>query len=110
MKAGDYTVHFLIQKAKDLEIDAESVMNVIVEVEVTGGKKETTKVFNDVTNTTVVNFDSHVFVELMGKSVAELEQTKICIRLQEKGYFKNELIGQVEMDLTFIYNLENHTK
>jgi len=26
MKAGDYTVHFLIQKAKDLEIDPEDVM------------------------------------------------------------------------------------
>ena len=103
-------VHFLIQKAKDLEIDSETVMNVLVEVDIVGGKKEQTKVFNDVTNTTIVNFDSHVFVELMGKSVSELEQTKICIRLQEKGYFKNALIGQVELDLTFLYNLENHTK
>ena len=109
MKAGDYTVHLLIQKAKDLEIDAEAVMNVLVEVNIIGGKQERTKVFNDVTNTTVVNFDSHIFVELMGKSVAELEGTKIQIKLQEKGYFKNEMIGQVEMDLTYIYNLENHT-
>jgi len=51
-----------------------------------------------------------VFVELMGQSVAELEQTKITIKLQEKGFLNNSLIGQVELDLTFIYNLENHTK
>ena len=36
MKPGDYTLHLLIQKAKDLEIDAEDVMNVVVEVEVQG--------------------------------------------------------------------------
>ena len=34
MKAGDYTLHLLIQKAKDLEIDCEDVMNVVCEVTV----------------------------------------------------------------------------
>jgi len=34
MKPGDYTIHLLIQKAKDLEIDDEDVLNVVVEVEV----------------------------------------------------------------------------
>ena len=109
MKAGDYTAHFLIQKAKDLEIDPESVMNVICEVQVQS-KKEVTKEMKDVTNTTVVNFDSHIFVELMGQTVAELEQTKITIKLQEKGFFKNSMIGQVELDLSFLYNLEGHTQ
>lgn len=28
MQAGDYTLHLLIQKAKDLEIDSEDAMNV----------------------------------------------------------------------------------
>lgn len=109
MKAGDYTVHLLIQKAKDLEIDAEDVMDIICEVTVQTNK-EVTKEIKDVTSTTVLNFDSHIFIELMGQSVAELEQTKILIKLQQKGFFKTSLIGQVELDLTFIYNLENHTK
>ena len=34
MKPGDYTLHLLIQKAKDLEIDDEDSINVVVEVEV----------------------------------------------------------------------------
>lgn len=34
MKPGDYTIHLLIQKAKDLEIDEEDVLNVVCEVQV----------------------------------------------------------------------------
>ena len=85
MKAGDYTVHLLIQKAKDLQIDAEAFENVFVEVSIIGGSQESTKVLNDLTSTTFVNFDSHMFFKLMGKSVAELEATKIQIKLQDKG-------------------------
>ena len=109
IKPGDYTVHLLLQKAKDLAIDSEEALNVVCEVTVQD-KRETTKVINDVTSTSVVNLDSHVFFELMGQSVSELENTKILIKLCSKGFFKTELIGQVELDLTFIYNLENHTK
>ena len=105
IKPGDYTVHLLLQKAKDLSIDADDAMNVVCEVTVQD-KKETTKVMENVTSTTIVNFDSHVFIELMGQSVAELEQTKILIKLQEKGFFNTALIGQVELDLTFLYNLD----
>ena len=108
MKPGDYTLHLLIQKAKDLDIDDEDAMNVLCEVTVQT-TKETTKEIKDVTSTTVVNFDSHIFIELMQQSVAQLEQTKILIKILSKGIFKNALIGQVELDLTFIYNLENHT-
>ena len=64
MKPGDYTLHLLIQKAKDLDIDDEDAMNVLCEVTVQT-TKETTKEVKDVTSTTVVNFDSHVFIELM---------------------------------------------
>ena len=32
MQAGDYTLHLLIQKAKDLDIDSEDAMNVVCEV------------------------------------------------------------------------------
>ena len=62
----------------------------------------------DVTNTTVVTMDGHIFIELLNQSVAELETTKILIKLLAKGFFKTELIGQLELDLTYIYNLENH--
>ena len=47
-------------------------MNVLCEVSIQS-KNETTKEIKDVTSTTVVNFDSHIFVELMGQTVAELE-------------------------------------
>ena len=72
-------------------------------------QKQTTKEFMDVTNTTVLTLDGHIFIELMNQSVAELETTKIMIKLMQKGFFKTALIGQLELDLTYIYNLENHT-
>lgn len=109
IKPGDYTIHLLIQKSKDLAIDAEDAMNVVCEVTVQD-KKEVSKVVENVTSTTIVNFESHIFIELMGQTVAQLEQSKIMIKLQEKGFFNTALIGQVELDLTYVYNLENHTK
>lgn len=80
----------------------------MVEVQVQD-QKQTTKEFMDVTNTTVLTLDGHIFIELMNQSVAELETTKIMIKLMQKGFFKTALIGQLELDLTYIYNLENHT-
>ena len=65
MKPGDYTLHLLIQKAKDLDFgegDGEST-SVVCEVNVQD-QKESTKVMENVSATTVVNFDSHVFIEL----------------------------------------------
>ena len=34
MQKGDYTIHLLLQKGKDLDIPAEEVMNIMVEVQV----------------------------------------------------------------------------
>ena len=34
MPKGDYTIHLLLQKGKDLDIPAEETMNVLVEVQV----------------------------------------------------------------------------
>ena len=69
MKPGDYTIHLLIQKAKDLNISEEGTINVIVEVEVQG-KKEISKEIKEVSATTVCNFGSHIFFELFKQSVA----------------------------------------
>ena len=111
MKPGDYTLHMLIQKVKDLDFgeDNDNANKVVVEIEVQR-KTETSKVIENVTSTSVVDLDHHVFFELLGQSVADLDQTKILIKVLKKGYFKANLIGQVELDLTYIYNLDNHTK
>jgi len=66
-------------------------------------------VFENVTATTVLNVDTHIFVELMKQSVNDLEGTKILIKLSTHGYFKASLIGQIELDLTYLYNLNRHT-
>ena len=72
MKPGDYTLHLLFQKAKDLEIDSEQAMDVVIEVEVQG-QKETSNIVKNVTSTSICNFNHHVFIEMFKKTVAQLE-------------------------------------
>jgi hypothetical protein len=56
-----------------------------------------------------VEFNSHIFIELKNMTVQDLEQTRITIRLMEKSYFKNAMIGCFEFDFTHIYFMERHT-
>lgn len=72
MNPGDYTIHLFFQKAKDLEIDAEDAINVNIEVEVQS-QKEISNVIKNVTSSTICNFNHHIFIELFGQSVAQLE-------------------------------------
>lgn len=68
IKPGDYTVHFLIQKAKEINIEEGETKDIFVQIEI-GSAKEISSTKNEVTNVTVCNFDSHIFVELKGQSV-----------------------------------------
>jgi hypothetical protein len=38
----------------------------------------------------------------------EAEQAKIVIRLMDKGFLKDSLIGEFEFDMSFIYLQDNH--
>lgn len=38
----------------------------------------------------------------------EVEGAKISIRLLDKGYFKDALIGAYEFDLAYVYMMKNH--
>ena len=38
----------------------------------------------------------------------EVEEAKISIRLLDKGYFKDALIGAYEFDLAYIYMMKDH--
>jgi hypothetical protein len=40
--------------------------------------------------------------------VEEIEQAKISIRLLDKGYFKDAVIGCYEFDVAYIYFMKDH--
>lgn len=39
----------------------------------------------------------------------EIEQAKISIKLLDKGYFKDALVGIYEFDVAFVYFMKQHT-
>jgi hypothetical protein len=49
-----------------------------------------------------------LFFEPKNKEVEELEQAKVEIKLMDKGYFKDALIGFYEFDLSYLYQMKDH--
>jgi C2 domain len=102
MLRGDYMIHVLIEQAKDIKIDAEDTVDPIVEVKCLG-KRKFTKALKDINNTSVAIWNEHIFFEPKNKETEELERGKIEIKLMDKGYFKDGLIGFYEFDLSYLY-------
>jgi hypothetical protein len=74
-----------------------------------GNIKKFTPVQSSVTATSNVSFMNHIFVDLQQQSVAQLETTKISIKLMEKGVFKEAIFGLFEFDFSYVYNMEDRT-
>ena len=49
-----------------------------------------------------------MFAEPRGVDKKEAEDSKIKLKLLDKGFFKDDLIGEFEFDLSFIYFMKNH--
>ena len=108
LKPGDYSVHILIEAAKEIQVPEGEACDVMVEAKV-GKVKKYTPTKSSVTATSNVSFMDHIFVDLQKQSVADLEATKISIKLMEKGTFKDAIFGLFEFDFSYIYNMENRT-
>ena len=50
----------------------------------------------------------HIFLEQSYVEKKEAEDGKILIKLLDKGFLKNGLIGQFEFDLSYIYFMKDH--
>ena len=48
-------------------------------------------------------------MELQNKTVDDLENTRVGVKLMEKGVFKEAIFGLFEFDFSYVYNMENHT-
>ena len=63
LKAGDYSVHILIEAAKEIQVPEGEACDVMVEAKV-GKVKKYTPVKSSVTATSNVSFMDHIFVDL----------------------------------------------
>ena len=62
LTAGDYTIHFLIQKTKELAISEGSTATVIVELEI-GKDHEFTKPYPEQSSSSETIMMDHIFIE-----------------------------------------------
>lgn len=108
MKRGDYMIHILVEQAKNLLIDAGATVDPIVEIACLGQKKYTTAQ-EGIDNTTTAIWEEHIFFEPKNMEAAKMESGKIEIKLLDKGFFKDELIGYYEFDLSYIYLMKDHS-
>lgn len=55
-----------------------------------------------------VNWSEHIFLEPKNIEKQAAEEAQISIRLMDKGFFKDQLIGSFEFDMSFIYFKKDH--
>ncbi len=106
-KRGDYTVHILIQKTKEIACPPSSTVDPLFEIQ-SLGKKQYSSAKSKIGSLTEVVWSEHVFIEQKDVTKQQAESGKILIKLLDKGLFKNEIIGQFEFDLSYIYLMDKH--
>lgn len=72
------------------------------------GQKTFSSAKDDVGGIGEIIWDEHLFLEPKQVSPKDAEDAKIEIRLMDKGMFKDALIGQFDLDLTFVYLKPDH--
>ena len=107
MARGDYMIHIMVEQAKDLDIPEGDVIDPIVEINCLGERKFT-KALDDINNTALAIWNEHIFFEPKNVEEEKLNKGKIEIKLMDKGFFKDALIGYYEFDLNSIYLREDH--
>jgi hypothetical protein len=55
-----------------------------------------------------VTYSEHLFLEPRGVDKKDADDAKIMIKLVDKGMFKDALIGQFELDMSFVYLRDEH--
>ena len=108
MKAGDYTVHILVQNARQLIADGDDTCDPVVEFKINDVSGKTSKK-TDVTRSATVKFNEHIFLELKGLTTEDAQNHILKMVVKHQGFFMCDLIGQFEMPISKIYNMQDHT-
>jgi hypothetical protein len=105
MKTGDYMIHLLIQKAKNIiSENASPTIEAMFKIN-TFGKTSYSKVMKGTATSSErpVFWGEHVFMECRSLGKDELAEGMITIKLMDKGLFRDCVIGEFEADITKIY-------
>ena len=55
-----------------------------------------------------MNFNEHIFIELKKIEDEQATEAKIKFTVLNKGFFKGDVIGEIELSLSKIYDYKNH--
>ena len=102
MKRGDYMIHVMVEQAKNLKVPDGDVIDPIVEVSCLGERKFT-KALDDINNTGIAIWNEHIFFEPKNVETDRLSKGTIELKLMDKGFFKDALIGFYQFDLSYVY-------
>ena len=99
MRRGDYMIHVLVEKVKDIKVPEGDTVDPLVEVTCLG-QKQYTSAKDDIGGLGEVVYNEHLFLEPKNVEQQDAEQATISIKLMDKGLFKQTLIGMFEFDLS----------
>ena len=103
-----------------MKTPAGKTIDPLVEVEVLAQKKYTTAK-NDIGGATALcSWNEHLFFEprnvvsfysskYLLQEKDEIEQAKISVRVLDKGYFKDTIVGVYDFDVSYIYFMVKHS-
>ena len=106
MRRGDYMIHAYIEQGKEFK-GSDDTANPMVEICCLGQKKYGSAKKN-ITQLSEVSWMEHIFMEPKNVEKQDAEDAQIVIRVLDKGIFKDELIGQFEFNLSYIYFKKDH--
>ena len=107
MADGDYLCHVLIEKGKNIFLDGDDTVDPMVKV-IFNFKEKVTSAKNNITRSTQVKWDEHLFIESGVLKQKEIEEAVITFQIQNKGFFKSETIGTFSVSAKTIYQMKDH--
>lgn len=100
-------IHVFVEKIKEINVPEGGTVDPMVVIEVLGQKKYSSAK-DDIGGLGEVVYSEHIFVEPRGVDKVDAEGAKIMIKLVDKGFMKDALIGQFEFDMSYIYFMKDH--
>ena len=106
MKRGDYMIHIYLEKGKEFKGPNDTV-DPMVEITCLG-QKQYSSAKDDITQISEVTWSEHIFLEPKNVEKKAAEDAQLQIRVLDKGFFKDSVIGQFEFNLTHLYFMKDH--
>ena len=107
MKDGEYLLHVLVETGKTLDLEGEDTVDPMVKVLFMGKELQTTAK-NDITRSSTVKWDEHLFLEVGEVKAGDIQEAMIEVQILNKGFFKSDLVGSFAVSAAKIYDRADH--